>query len=145
VAYPDLIDAHTGLNQLSDHWLLAYMYLNPGEGFDKRYLVFRPVDISWSRAPGEPQVGEMLAHWYDAAQHDDWATTAPVPGNYSAYKLVAQLGYTMTAPDSKTRGPHPDSKGSLRNPRLPSFTQRWIHLQGRPAEHTAAIPLLLRQ
>jgi hypothetical protein len=99
IAYPDAIDAHTGLNQLSDHWLLAYMYLNPGESFDKRYLVFRPVDISWSRAPGEPQVGEMLTHWYDATHHDHWATTAPVPGNYAAYNLVAQLGYTMTAPD----------------------------------------------
>jgi hypothetical protein len=101
VAYGDLIDAHTGLNQLSDHWLLAYMYLNPGENFARRYLVFRPVDISWSRAPGEPPVGEMLTHWYDAAQHDHWTTTAPVPGNYSAYKLVAQLGYMMTAPDAK--------------------------------------------
>jgi len=101
VAYPSLIDAHTGLNQLSDHWLLAYMYLNPGEGFDKRYLIFRPVDISWSRAPGEPQVGEMLTHWYNPAEHDHWATTAPVPGNYAAYKLVAQLGYTMTTPDSR--------------------------------------------
>jgi hypothetical protein len=101
VAYGDLIDAHTGLNQLSDRWLLAYMYLNPGENFSRRYLVFRPVDISWSRAPGEPPVGEMLTHWYDAAQHDHWTTTAPVPGNYSAYKLVAQLGYMMTAPDAK--------------------------------------------
>ena len=103
LSYPSLIDAQTGLNQVSDHWLLAYMYLNPGEGFNKRYLIFRRVDISWSRVPGEPQVGEMLAHWYNAAQHDHWATTAPVPGNYSAYKLVAQLGYTMTAPDSKEK------------------------------------------
>jgi hypothetical protein len=101
VSYPALIDAHTGLNQLGDHWLLAYMYLNPGEDFGKRYLVFRPVDISWSRATGEPPVGEMLTHWYNAAQHDHWATTAPVPGNYSEYKLVAQLGYMMTAADPK--------------------------------------------
>jgi hypothetical protein len=99
VSYADLIDAKTGLNQLGDHWLLAYMYLNPGENFGKRYLVVRPVDISWSRAPGEPLVGEMLTHWYDAAHHDHWTTTAPVPGNYSAYRLVAQLGYMMTAPD----------------------------------------------
>jgi hypothetical protein len=99
VSYADLIDAKTGLNQLDDHWLLAYMYLNPGENFGKRYLIFRPVDISWSRAPGEPQVGEMLTHWYNAAQHDHWATIAPVPGNYSAYRLAAQLGYMMTAPD----------------------------------------------
>jgi hypothetical protein len=99
ISYADLIDAKTGLNQIDDHWLLAYMYLNPGEDFGKRYLVFRPVDISWDRAPGEPEVGEMLTHWYAAAQHDHWATTAPVPGNYSTYRLVAQLGYMMTAPD----------------------------------------------
>jgi hypothetical protein len=99
VSYADLVDRKTGLNQLGDHWLLAYMYLNPGENFGKRYLIFRPVDISWSRSPGEPEVGEMLTHWYDAAHHDHWATTAPVPGNYSAYRLVAQLGYVMTAPD----------------------------------------------
>jgi hypothetical protein len=99
VSYADLIDVKTGLNQLDDHWLLAYMYLNPGENFGKRYLIFRPVDVSWSREAGEPEVGEMLTHWYDAAHHDHWATTAPVPGNYSAYRLVAQLGYMMTAPD----------------------------------------------
>jgi hypothetical protein len=99
IAYPDLIDAKTGLNQLDDHWLLAYMYLSPGDSFNKRYLVFRPVDISWSRAGGEPQVGEMLTHWYSPSQHDHWATTAPVPGNYSSYRLVAQIGYMMTVPD----------------------------------------------
>jgi hypothetical protein len=103
VSYADLIDAKTGLNQLGDHWLLAYMYLNPADNFGKRYLIFRPVDISWSRKVGEPQVGEMLTHWYDAAEHDHWATTAPVPGNYSAYRLVAQLGYMMTVPDAKEK------------------------------------------
>jgi hypothetical protein len=99
IAYPDLIDRETSLNQVGDHWLLAYMYLNPGENFGRRYLVFRPIDISWNRAPGEPEVGEMLTHWYAAAQHDHWTTTAPVPGNYSTYRLVAQLGYMMTTPD----------------------------------------------
>jgi hypothetical protein len=99
VSYADLIDAKTGLNQVGDHWLLAYMYLNPGENFGRRYLIFRPVDVSFSHTPDEPEVGEMLTHWYDASRHDHWATIAPVPGNYSAYRLVAQLGYMMTAPD----------------------------------------------
>ena len=101
LSYPVLIDAKTGLNQLGDRWLLAYMYLNPDEGFGRRYLIFRPVDISWARAPGEPQVGEMITHWYDVTRHDHWVSTAPVPGNYTAYRLVAQLGYMMTAPDPK--------------------------------------------
>lgn len=100
-SYQDLIDAKTGLNQLGDHWLLAYMYLNAGEGFGKRYLVFQPVEISRSRKPGEPQAGVMLTHWYDASLHDHRATVSPVPGNYSQYKLVGELGYLMTAPDPK--------------------------------------------
>jgi hypothetical protein len=99
-SYQDLIDAKTGLKQLGDHWLLTYMYLNPGEGFDKRYLVFQPIDISHSRKPGEPQVGVMLTHWYSAALHDHRATVSPVAGNYTQYKLVAQLGYLITVSDS---------------------------------------------
>jgi hypothetical protein len=154
----DVIDAHTGLNQLSDHWLLAYMYLNPGENFGKRYLVFRPVDISWGRTPVEPQVGEMLTHWYHKAEHDHWATTAPVPGNWAAYRMVSQLGYMMTAPDSKEAsrtgrvrqpgvrpsGSHLDSKRCLRNRGLQTPAQRRIRLLRRPAQYTALIPLLLR-
>jgi hypothetical protein len=101
VSYPVLIDANTEQNQLGDRWLLVYMYLNPDGNFGKRYLIFRPVDITWSRAANEPQIGEMLTHWYDGAQHDHWVTTAPVPGNYTAYKLLAQLGYMMTAADPK--------------------------------------------
>ncbi|RBP06393.1 hypothetical protein DFR50_13113 [Roseiarcus fermentans] len=100
VAYPVLLDAKSGSNQLGDRWLLTYMYLSPGETFARRYLVFRPVDIAWTRGPGEPEVGEMLTHWYAAARHDHWATTAPVPENNSAYKLVAELGYVMTSPDA---------------------------------------------
>ena len=100
-SYLDVIDAKTGLNQLGDHWLLTYMYLKPGEGFDKRYLVFQPVYITRSRKPGEPEVGVMLAHWYSASLHDHWTTGSPVPGNYSQYKLVGELGYLMTAPDPK--------------------------------------------
>jgi hypothetical protein len=156
VSYADLIDAHTGLNQLSDHWLMAYMYLNPGENFGKRYLVFRPVDISWSRAPGEPEVGEMLTHWYDAAHHDRWTTISPVAGNYAAYKLVVQLGYVMTAPDSKEASVeleecvsewpgHPDhlldKKGACEADKGYNFKRLrsagWVY--ERPQEHTAPL------
>jgi hypothetical protein len=99
LSYATLIDADTGANHLGDHWLLAYMYLQPNEGFDKRYLVFRRIAISRSRRPDEPRVGVMLAHWYSARLHEHWSTLAPVPGNYSEYKLAAQSGYLMTAAD----------------------------------------------
>ncbi|MBV8578346.1 MAG: hypothetical protein JOZ58_25345, partial [Acetobacteraceae bacterium] len=79
-SYHDLIDAKRGSNLLGDHWLMAYMYIKPKEGFDKRYLVFRPVDVSLTRKSDEPASGVMLAHWYDAAHHDHVSTIAPLPG-----------------------------------------------------------------
>ncbi len=100
VFYQDLLDAKTGSNQLSDSWIMVYMYLQPNEGFDKRYLVFRRVEVSISKSPVTPQVGVLLARWYNAKLHDRWSTTAAVPpAKGSAYKLEAKSGYLMTAPD----------------------------------------------
>ncbi len=99
IAYQFLYDAKTASNQLSNSWLLVYMYIQPNEGFDKRYLVFRKVDVSISNAPVTPQVGVELGRWYNAALHDRWFTTAPVPGNYTTYKLETQSGYLMTVAD----------------------------------------------
>jgi hypothetical protein len=76
------------------------MYLKPHEGFDKRYLVFRPIDVWPARKGDEPFSGVMLAHWYDAAHHDHVSTIAPLPGNWSTYRLVEQSGYLMTAADA---------------------------------------------
>ncbi|WP_426442086.1 hypothetical protein [Bradyrhizobium genosp. P] len=97
VTYPVLLDAATGGNQLSNSWLLAYAYWPPGGGHADKYLVVRPVEVSRSNTPGSPQVGVQLARWYDAAQHDRWSTTGPVPGNGTSYRLEAQSGYLMTA------------------------------------------------
>ncbi|MBV8924255.1 MAG: hypothetical protein JOZ74_02680 [Bradyrhizobium sp.] len=119
LAYETLIDAKTGENRLSDHWLMAYMYLQPNEGFDKRYLVFRPIDVMWGRKPDEPQSAVALARWYSAKQHDRWSTVAPVPGNYTDYRLETVSGYLLASADANratveledcvTRSPgHPD-------------------------------------
>lgn len=36
---------------------------------------------------------------FSTSANDSCALSLKVPGNYSAYRLVAQLGYMMTAPD----------------------------------------------
>jgi hypothetical protein len=98
--YWSLLDARTGSNQLGDDWNLVYMDVQPNEGFDKRYLVFRPVEVSRRRhEPGKPQVAVVLARWHNPALHDRWSTTAAVPGNYTTYKLEKETGYLMTAAD----------------------------------------------
>jgi hypothetical protein len=99
LTYWSLLDRNTGLNQLSNQWLLTYMDIQPNEGFDKRYQVIRPVDISLSRHGTGPQVGIMLARWRNAALHDRWSTTAAVPGNFASYQLDGKLGYLMTVSD----------------------------------------------
>ena len=51
--YWSLLDGKTGSNQLTgNRWNVVYMDIQPNEGFDKRYLVFRQLEISFSRRPG---------------------------------------------------------------------------------------------
>jgi len=115
VAYQDLLDARTGSNQLSNSWILAYTYLQPNEGFDKRYLVLRSVEVSISSSPVTPQVGVLLARWYNGKLHDRWSTTAAVPPVRGiAYKFEAKSGYLMTVGDP--------SKASVQ---LEDFISQW--------------------
>ncbi len=100
LAYPVMLDARTGGNQLSNSWMLVYAYWPPYGGREQKYLVFRQVEVSMSNAPVTPQVGVLLARWYNPALHDRWSTTAAVPGNYSSYKLESQSGYLMTIADA---------------------------------------------
>ena len=99
ISYPVLLDAKAGGNQLSDSWILAYMYIQPNESFDRRYLVMRNIEVSIAKMPISAQVGVLLARWYNATLHDHWSTTAAAaPVNGNAYHLEATLGYLMTAP-----------------------------------------------
>jgi hypothetical protein len=102
IAYPTLLDANTGENQLGDHLILAYTYVQPNEGFGQRYLVVRPVEVSRSRQADEPAGGILLSRWYNPTLHDRWSTTAPVPSvRGTEYEVEAKLGYLLTAPDEK--------------------------------------------
>jgi hypothetical protein len=99
-AYPVMLDAKTGANQLSNAWMLVYAYWPPYETADRKYLVFRDVTVSIAKSPVTPQVGVLLARWYNPALHDRWSTTAAVPGNYTSYQLEKESGYLMTVADA---------------------------------------------
>jgi hypothetical protein len=92
-----LLDATNGGNQLSNAWMLVYAYWPPYEAADKKYLVFRDVTVALSDKPVTPQVGVLLARWYNPALHDRWSTTAAAPPvNGTEYKLETTSGYLMT-------------------------------------------------
>ena len=80
--------------------MLVYAYWPPDGGHDEEYLVFREIAVSTSKSAATPQVGVLLARWYNPALHDRWSTTAAVPGNDSTYKLEARSGYLMTVADA---------------------------------------------
>ena len=103
MSYPVLYDPKTGSNQLpSGSWMMFYMFVQPNEGLGRRYLVYRPVEVTFSNSPVSPQVGVLLARWYNLALHDRWSTTQAVPPvNGSDYKLETKSGYLMTAADPK--------------------------------------------
>ena len=153
VAYVGLLDAKTGGNQLSNSWMLVYAYWPPYEGRDKKYLVFREIDVSLSRPPVTPQVRVLLARWYSATLHDRWSTTAAIPGNYGVYKLEKETGYLLTIADAakpsgeledcvSQRPGHPDhllaEKGFCgANAYQRLRTAGWVY--SKPQEHT--VPL----
>jgi hypothetical protein len=148
LAYFTLLDAGNGGNQIGDKWMLAYTYVQPNESFSQRYVVFRPIDVSISPTPISPQVGVLLARWYNKALHDHWSTTAAVPGNNAAYVLEAQSGYLMTAADRTKRSVeleecvsqwpgHPDHFLGLKGECVGHGYQRlrtagWVYAQQQP-------------
>ena len=94
MSYPVLYDPKTG-QQSAPLWLLddVLHVVQPNEGLGRRYLVYRPVEVTFSNSPVSPQVGVLLARWYNPALHDRWSTTAAVPpANGSDYKLEAKSG-----------------------------------------------------
>jgi hypothetical protein len=146
--YMVLLDAKTGANQLSNHWSMVYAFWPANEPRDHKYLVFRDVEVSVEAAPVAAQTAVLLARWYNPALHDRWSTTAPVPGNYAAYKLDAQSGYLLTGPsaqasveleDCVTQRPgHPDhllaEKGFCEAHDYQRLrTAGWLYAQPQPA------------
>jgi hypothetical protein len=96
IAYTSMMNYSDANNQISSPFLLAYVYIQPNEDFAHRYLVFRDVWISVAPSPVTPQASVALSRWYNASLKDRWSTTAPVPGNFTAYAFEGTFGYLMT-------------------------------------------------
>jgi hypothetical protein len=97
-SYFGILDVANGSSQVADKWMLSYAYIQPGEGFSRRYLVFRPIDVAVAAAPVRPQVAVMLARWRNAARRERWSTIAPVPPD-TGYSLEMLSGYLLTMAD----------------------------------------------
>lgn len=101
VAYSTMLDPETGSTQIGDEFLLAYIYVPPGEGFESRYLVLQPVSMQVGSTPLPTQAGLALTRWRDPTSGRLLSSAGPMAGPLAAYSLVEDVqAYLLTrAPD----------------------------------------------
>ncbi len=96
IAYASVINPQTGANAVDRRFLLSYVYVPPGKGFDSRYLVEQEVSLSLENAPLSVQTGMALTRWSDPARHSYVTSTGPVTGDRLAYRRDTIVAYMLT-------------------------------------------------
>lgn len=100
VAYPRFINPGNGSNAIGRHFVLSYIYVPPGLGFESRYLVHHEVSLSVEAQPVPVQVGMALTRWSNAEGTALLASTGPITGVRLGFRRDALLAYMLTrAPD----------------------------------------------
>jgi len=92
IAYISIM-APNGERRWSNEFFLTYVYLQPKEGFDRRYLVVRKVEVESLASPVRPQVRVALTRTFSDSKKDHWVTTAMTPADYTTEFV---LGYVFT-------------------------------------------------
>ena len=96
IAYPSIINPDTGSNSVDLRFLLSYVYVPRGKGFDSRYLVEQEVSLSVGSRPLAVQAGLALTRWSDPTRHSYVTSTGPLTGDRLAYRRDAIVAYVLT-------------------------------------------------
>jgi len=98
VAYATMLNPDNGSNIVNQRFLLSYVYIPPGKGFESRYLVHQEVSLSLEDEPPSAQVGMALARWSDPARKIYVASTGPLTGDRQAYQQDTVVAHMLTRP-----------------------------------------------
>src|SRR4029078_12117844 len=93
IAYLGAINPETGSSRVSDTFVLAAVYLAPGDTFAHRYLVYLPVSIRLNDHPQQPQVGVALTRWRNG-EGTKRTSSGPIVG--AGFAVDQPLGYLMS-------------------------------------------------
>jgi hypothetical protein len=96
VAYATVLNPDTGSNIIDWRFLLSYVYVPPGKGFESRYLVEQEVSLSVEDKPLTVGVGMALSRWSDPQRHIYVTSTGPLTGDRLAYRQDAIVAYMLT-------------------------------------------------
>jgi hypothetical protein len=100
IAYGALLDPDEGSNRIGDTFILSYVYVPAGQGFESRYLVHHEVKLEPSATPVDQQVGLALTRWVAPDNATYASTTAPLTGAWAEYRQDHVVAYMLTkAPD----------------------------------------------
>ncbi len=97
VAYGSLLDPESGSNQVGSDFLLSYVYVPPGEGFESRYLVFHEVSLLVQDEPANTaQVGLALTRWSDPESQSLVTSTGPLTGDRLGFQRNKIVAFMLT-------------------------------------------------
>lgn len=99
-AYATILNPDEGGNTVGLSFLLSYIFVPAGEGFESRYLVQRNVSLSMEDTPPALQVGIALTRWIEPTSGAYISSTGPLSGARANFVVDATVGHMLTrAPD----------------------------------------------
>lgn len=98
--YASILDPETGGSTVGNRFVLSYVFVPAGKGFESRYLVHRDVALAVEATPPLAQAGIALSRWHEPETGDYVSTTAPLAGVELPYQFDTIVAYALTrAPD----------------------------------------------
>ena len=96
IAYGTILNPGDGSNAVGRDFLLSYIYVPAGKGFESRYLVHHEVSLTVADDPQPVQARLALTRWQDPEQGVYVTSTGPLTGDRLAYRQDAIVAYLMT-------------------------------------------------
>ena len=96
VAYAGIVNPDNGSNVVTSRFLLSYVFVPKGKGFESRYLVFQDVSLVLEEAPVPVQVGVALTRWVEPERNIYVTSAGPLTGERAGYHNDAVVAYALT-------------------------------------------------
>lgn len=96
IAYATILDPDNGSNAVNRRFLLTYIYVPAGKGFESRYLVHHEVSLSVEDKPPAVQAGMALTRWSDPEGEFYVTSTGPLTGDRLSYRRDTIVAHMLT-------------------------------------------------
>lgn len=94
--YATIVNPDAGGNAVGNQFVLSYLHVPAGEGFESRYLVHRAVTLEVGKSP-TANTGIALTRWIDPARNRYVSTTGPLTGNRMGYEQDMLVAHMLTS------------------------------------------------